>query len=115
MLGRRSRRKMGGGTMERSAASAVDANPSNGSKADTSNGTMEAALRRMATDDPQLAARMIVHSLPAAAATMPPDLRWRLSIDGLGDWTVRGSDDGGPASVDPSNGDSGEDFAIETD
>src|SRR5437660_9269033 len=98
--------------MERSAGSAVDANLSNGLKAGTSNGTMEAALRRMATDDPQLAARMIIHSLPAAAATMPGDLRWRLSIDGLGDWTVRGSEDGGAANVEPSNGDSGEDFAI---
>ncbi|HEY8640864.1 MAG TPA: SCP2 sterol-binding domain-containing protein [Solirubrobacterales bacterium] len=101
--------------MEGSAESAIDANLSNGSGASSSNGTMQAALQRMAKADPELAARLIVHSLPAAAATMPSNLSWRLSVDGLGDWTVRGSGDGGPATVEPSNGDAGEDFAIETD
>ena len=101
--------------MEGSAESAIDANLSNGSGASSSNGTMQAALQRMTKADPDLAARLIVHSLPAAAATMPSNLSWRLSVDGLGDWTVRGSGDGGPATVEPSNGDAGEDFAIETD
>jgi ribonucleoside-diphosphate reductase beta chain len=101
--------------MERSAEPATDANLSNGIGANSSNGTMEAALRRMATADPELAAKLIVHSLPAAAATMPPGLSWRLSIEGLGDWTVRGSADGGAATVEPSNGNSGEDFVVETD
>ncbi|MDQ2940227.1 MAG: hypothetical protein M3R23_06830, partial [Actinomycetota bacterium] len=101
--------------MEGSAESAIDANLSNGSGASSSNGTMEAALQRMVTADPELAARLIVHSLPAAAAKMPSNLSWRLSVEGLGDWTVRGSGDGGPATVEPSNGDAGEDFAIETD
>jgi ribonucleoside-diphosphate reductase beta chain len=97
--------------MERSSESATDAKTSNGS----SNGTMDAALRRMAEADPELAARLIVHSLPAAASTMPVDLSWRLSIDGLGNWTVRGAGGGGPAKVEPTNGDAGEDFAVETD
>jgi len=101
--------------MERSAESATDVNLSNGTGGDSSNGTMDAALRRMAKADPELAAKLIVHSLPAAAATMPPDLSWRLSIEGLGDWTVHGSADGGAATVEPSNGDNGEDFAVETD
>jgi ribonucleoside-diphosphate reductase beta chain len=101
--------------MERSAGSAVDASHSNGARAGTSNGTMEAALRRMASEDPELAARMILHSLPAAAATMPAGLTWRISIEGLGDWTVRASGNGGPANVERVNGDAGEAFAIETD
>jgi ribonucleoside-diphosphate reductase beta chain len=86
---------------------------SNGGAA--SNGTMEVALRRMAKSDPELAARLIVHSLPAAAATLPADLRWRLSIDGLGDWSVSGAPDGGPARVEPASGEPDEDFALETD
>jgi ribonucleoside-diphosphate reductase beta chain len=76
---------------------------------------MDAALRRMAAEDPELAARMIVHSMPAAAATLPPDLTWRLSVEGIGDYTVRGPSNGGAATVEPSNGDGGETFAIETD
>jgi ribonucleoside-diphosphate reductase beta chain len=101
--------------MEGSAESAIDANRSNGSRASTSNGTMEAALQRMTKADPELAARLIIQSLPAAAATMPSNLSWRLSVEGLGDWTVRGSEDGDAATVVPSDGDAGEDFAIETD
>jgi ribonucleoside-diphosphate reductase beta chain len=99
--------------MERSAA--TPAGLSNGTGAGSSNGTMEAALGRMAKADPELAARLIVHALPAAAATMPPGVSWRLSVEGLGDWTVTGSEDGGPAKVEPSNGDGQEDFAVETD
>jgi ribonucleoside-diphosphate reductase beta chain len=101
--------------MEGSAESAIDATRSNGSRASSSNGTMEAALQRMTKADPELAARLIIQSLPAAAATMPSNLSWRLSVEGLGDWTVRGSEDGGAAIVEPSNGDAGEDFEIETD
>lgn len=98
--------------MERTAD---QANLSNGAAAGSSNGTMEAALKRMAKADPELAATLIVHSLPAAAASMPADLTWRLSVEGLGDWTVSGSADGGPAAVVPSGGDAEVDFALETD
>ncbi|MEK6278030.1 MAG: SCP2 sterol-binding domain-containing protein [Actinomycetota bacterium] len=77
---------------------------------------MEVALRRMAESDPELAARLIVQSLPAAAATLPAELSWRLHIAGLGDWTVSGPVNGGPARVEASNGeDNGEDFVLETD
>ena len=75
---------------------------------------MEAALRRMTAADPQLAARMIVQSLPAAAAPMPAGLRWRLAVDDVGEWTVSSSGEG-PATVEPANGDRAEEFAIETD
>ena len=97
--------------MERSAETA----PHLSNEARSSNGTMDSALRRMAQADPELAAKLIVHSLPAAAATLPAGLTWRLCIDGLGDWTVSGAGNGGPALVRESNGDAGEDFAIETD
>jgi hypothetical protein len=36
-----------------------------------SDGTTRRALRRMAESDPELAARLIVQSLPAAAADLP--------------------------------------------
>src|SRR5204862_530541 len=52
-------------------------------------GTAAQALRRMAEADPELAARLIVHALPAAAATLPEGLSYRLELDGLGAWTVR--------------------------
>jgi ribonucleoside-diphosphate reductase beta chain len=100
--------------MESTAGSATEANPSAGSGAGSSNGTMEAALRRMAKADPELAARLIVHSLPAAAATLPPKLSWRLRIEGMGDWTIFSPGNGGPATVERSNGDGTEDFALET-
>ena len=98
--------------MESTTGSTIDPSISNGTGARSSNGPMDAALRRMAVADPELAAKLIVHSLPAAAATMPSNLTWRLSVEGLGEWTVRGSEDGGAAGVEPTNGDAGEDFAI---
>jgi len=85
----------------------------NGSAA--TQGTSEEALRRMAAADPELAAKLIVHAMPAAAAPLPSDLSWRLSVDGVGEWQIRGAENGGAASVLPANGADGEDFAIETD
>ena len=85
------------------------------SDARISNGAMEAALRRMADSDPELAAKLIVHSLPAAAARLPSDLSWRLRIQGLGEWTVSSPANGGPARVETSDGEGDEDFALETD
>ena len=78
-------------------------------------GTVEAALERMAGADPELAARLIVQSLPAAAAPLPPDLTWRLDVEGLGSWRVTGNGDGGAASVASANGAGEEDFALVTD
>jgi ribonucleoside-diphosphate reductase beta chain len=101
--------------MERSAEPETEAGHANGSAAGTANGNAEAALRRMSEADPELAARLIVQSLPAAAASLPADLSWRLAVDGVGDWTITGPVNGGPASVERSNGAGSEDFAIETD
>jgi ribonucleoside-diphosphate reductase beta chain len=79
------------------------------------NGTMEDALKRMASAEPELAARLVVHAMPAAAAPLPDDLSWRLQVEGVGEWHIEGAANGGPATVRSANGDAGEDFAIETD
>jgi len=81
----------------------------------TANGSMRAALRRMADSEPELAARLIVESLPAAAAPLPANLTWRLRIDGQGEWTVRASGEGGPARVRPARDGDDAEFAVETD
>jgi ribonucleoside-diphosphate reductase beta chain len=83
---------------------------------DGSDGTARRALRRMAESDPELAARLIVQSLPAAAASLPVGLSYRLELDGLGAWTV--SSLGGRAKVEEvlAGADlNGEAFAISTD
>jgi ribonucleoside-diphosphate reductase beta chain len=70
----------------------------------------------MAESDPELAARLIVQSLPAAAAKLPDGLSYRLELDGLGAWTV--SSLGGRAKVTEvlAGADlNGETFAISTD
>jgi len=57
-----------------------------------------------------------VHSMPAAAATLPPGLSYRLELEGLGAWAVRPN--GGHADVTevPIGGDlNGDAFAISTD
>jgi hypothetical protein len=79
-------------------------------------GTGAQALRRMAESDPELAARLIVQSLPAAAATLPAGLSYRLELEGIGAWTV--SSLGGRAKVAEvlAGADlNGEAFAISTD
>ena len=73
-------------------------------------------LRRMAESEPELAARLIVQSLPAAAAKLPEGMSYRLELDGLGAWTV--SSLGGRAKVAEvlAGADlNGEAFAISTD
>src|SRR3954451_2800726 len=64
------------------------ASSSNGSA--PANGTMEDALKRMAGAEPELAARLVVHALPAAAAPLPEDLSWRLRVEGVGEWHIAG-------------------------
>jgi ribonucleoside-diphosphate reductase beta chain len=69
----------------------------------------------MAESDPELAARLIVQSLPAAA-DLPDGLSYRLELDGLGAWTV--SSLGGRTRVAEvlAGADlNGEAFAISTD
>jgi ribonucleoside-diphosphate reductase beta chain len=70
----------------------------------------------MAGSDPELAARLIIQSLPAAAAELPDGLSYRLELDGLGAWNV--SSLGGRAKVSEvlAGADlNGEAFAISTD
>lgn len=87
-----------------------------GQEARWGSGTMGEALRRMAESEPELAARLIVQSLPAAAAPLPADLSWRLDVDGVGAWEVTGSGNGGAARVVPANGSDGsEEFSVATD
>jgi ribonucleoside-diphosphate reductase beta chain len=81
-----------------------------------SNGTAAQALRRMADSEPELAARLIVHALPAAAATLPPGLSYRLELEGLGAWSVNPLGDRAEVREIPGDGDlNGEAFAISTD
>jgi ribonucleoside-diphosphate reductase beta chain len=60
------------------------------------------ALRRIAADDPELAARLVLMTLPAAAARIPGTLAYVLELDGLGSYRISVSD--GRARVDPDRG-----------
>ena len=75
------------------------------------------ALRRIAADDPELAARLILMTLPAAAARIPGTLAYALDLDGLGSYRVSVSD--GRARVDeaPAGSRDGDevDFHLTTD
>ena len=81
-----------------------------------SNGTAVQALRRMAESDPELAARLVLQSLPAAAATLPAGLSYRLELEGLGAWSVRAAGDRAEVSEVPAGGElNGDAFALSTD
>ena len=83
---------------------------------DGSDGTAQRALRRMAESDPELAARLILHSLPAAAAKLPEGMSYRLELDGLGAWTVSSFGGRGKVAEVLAGADlNGEAFAISTD
>jgi ribonucleoside-diphosphate reductase beta chain len=57
----------------------------------------EQALGNMAREDPELAARLVVQTLPAAAAKVPGKLTYGLFVSGVGDYTV--TIDSGRATV----------------
>ena len=79
-------------------------------------GTAAEALRRMAESDPELAARLILHSLPAAAAPLPSGLSYRLELEGLGAWNVKSVGDRAEVTEAPAGADlNGQAFAISTD
>jgi len=82
--------------------------------AKTSNG-MQQSLMRMAESDPELSTRLLLESLPAAAAPIKDRLDYRLVLEDAGAYDV--SIDGGSASVEPvvagSNG--AIDFELRTD
>jgi ribonucleoside-diphosphate reductase beta chain len=70
----------------------------------------------MAVEDPELAARLLVSALPAAAASVPGRLDYRLVLDGLGAYRV--AIDGGTAEVieEPPSAPNGyADFTLRTD
>ncbi|MEA2474222.1 MAG: ribonucleoside-diphosphate reductase beta chain [Thermoleophilaceae bacterium] len=60
------------------------------------------ALREMARVDPELAARLVLQALPAAAAKLPPPLAYDITVDGLGTWRVVVDEHG--SSVARANG-----------
>lgn len=70
------------------------------------------ALAQMAKEEPELAARLIIQTLPAAAAKVPGRLTYALDVDGVGDYTVAIAD--GRATVTPGANGSAE-FTIKTD
>jgi ribonucleoside-diphosphate reductase beta chain len=85
-------------------------------KAGTSNGTASLAMRRMAEAEPELGARLIVMSLPAAAATLPAGLSYRLELEDVGAWRVSANGDHADVSeAVPGSELNGESFAITTD
>ena len=49
--------------------------------------TRQAAVD-MAREDPELAAKLVIQTLPAAAAKIPGKLTYGLVVDGLGEYTV---------------------------
>jgi putative sterol carrier protein len=85
--------------------------------AKTSNGVQQ-SLMRMAESDPELSTRLLLQSLPAAAAPIKDRLDYRLVLEDVGAYQV--SIDGGSASVeqvaDGSDGSNGAtDFELRTD
>jgi ribonucleoside-diphosphate reductase beta chain len=60
------------------------------------------AMAAMAREDPELAARLVVQTLPAAAAKVPGKLTYSLSVVDVGEYTV--AIDSGAARVTPGTG-----------
>jgi ribonucleoside-diphosphate reductase beta chain len=58
------------------------------------------ALERMAAEEPELAARLFVQMLPAAAQRLKGPLAYDLTIDALGTWHVSVDSGGGGARVE---------------
>ena len=71
------------------------------------------ALREMAREDPELAARLVLQTLPAAVSKIPPPIAYDLTVDGLGTRRVVVED--GQASVTTLNGDGNGDGERELD
>ena len=74
------------------------------------------ALKAMAAEDPQLAARLVLQTLPAASARIPGSLAYDVDVEGLGSWRVSVAD--GKASVDAVDGvepNGRPDFTLRTD
>jgi ribonucleoside-diphosphate reductase beta chain len=79
-------------------------------------GTATDALRRMAEAEPELAVRMMLQSMPLAAATLPQGLSYRLELEGMGAWRVNALGDRAEViEVSPAPDLNGDAFAISTD
>ena len=64
------------------------------------------ALKEMARNDPELAARLVLQTLPAAAARIPPPIVYDLTVEDLGTWRVIVNDEGARVERrDGANGD----------
>jgi ribonucleoside-diphosphate reductase beta chain len=72
-----------------------------------------AALQRIATDDPELAARLILMTLPGAASKVAGTMSYLLDVQDVGTYKV--SISGGRARVDKSDGDGDTDFRLQAD
>jgi ribonucleoside-diphosphate reductase beta chain len=72
-----------------------------------------AALHRIAAHDPELAARLVLMTLPAAASHISGTLAFHLEIDQLGSYRVSVS--GGRARVDEERTGDDADFRLQTD
>ncbi len=74
------------------------------------------AIEQMAASEPDLAARLFVQLLPAAAQRLEGPLAWNLIVDGLGTWNIAVGADGRGATVVKGNGSSGDaDFELTAD
>src|SRR2546423_10426949 len=72
------------------------------------------ALRQMANDDPELAARLVLQTLPAAASRISAPLAYDMTVEGLGTWHVSVGDAGAEVrEAAEANGSS--DFELVTD
>src|SRR4051794_38703722 len=73
------------------------------------------ALDRMASDDPQLAARLFVQMLPAVAQRLSGPLAYDVTIEDLGTWHVAVEGNGGGARVGRGSNGADTDFELHTD
>jgi ribonucleoside-diphosphate reductase beta chain len=76
---------------------------------------MEQALVRMAGEDPELAARLLVTALPAAAASVPGRLDYGLEIERVGDYRVSIADGGATVMPAAESLNGTPDFVLRTD
>src|SRR5262249_46359599 len=62
---------------------------------------------------PELAARLVLQTLPGAAAQIPGRFTYDMDVEGLGNWRVAVAD--GAAKVTPAHGDGPGDFRLRMD
>ncbi len=79
-------------------------------------GTASDALLRMAESEPELAAKLMLQSMPVAAASLPPGLSYRLELEDLGAWRIAPNGAHADVSEVVAGGElNGDAFAVETD